>query len=64
MQLFHWKDLCRSWSVWGLSVITLLPMLAENTSWVSAVVPEKYQPMALSILGAITLLARAIKQKP
>lgn len=64
MKFFHWKDLFRSWSVWGLSVITLLPMLAENTSWVSAVIPEKYQPMTLSILGAITLFARAIKQKP
>lgn len=64
MKLFHWKDLCRSWSVWGLSAITLLSMLSENTSWVSAVVPAKYQPMIISILGAITLLARAIKQKP
>lgn len=64
MQFFKLKDLGRSWSVWGLSVLTALPILAEKTEWVSAIVPEKYQPMALSILGAITLIARAIKQKP
>ena len=64
MQFFKLKDLWRSWSVWGLSAITALPILAENTEWVSVIVPEKYQPMALSILGAITLIARAIKQKP
>lgn len=64
MQFFKFKDLRRSWSMWGLSAITALPLLADNTEWVSAIVPEKYQPMALSILGAITLIARAIKQKP
>lgn len=64
MNMFKFKDLIRSWSVWGLSALTILPILTENTEWVSVVVPEKYQPMALSLLGAITLVARAIKQKP
>lgn len=64
MKMFKFKDLIRSWSVWGLSALTILPILTENTEWVSVVVPEKYQPMALSLLGAITLVARAIKQKP
>lgn len=64
MKFFKLKDLLKSWSVWGLSAITALPVLAENTDWVSAVVPPKYQPMAISLLGAVTLLARAIKQKP
>ena len=64
MKLFKFSDLIKSWSVWGLSAITALPILAENTEWVSAIVPKEYQPMALSILGAITLIARAIKQKP
>lgn len=64
MKMFKFKDLIRSWSVWGLSALTVLPILTENTEWVSVVVPEKYQPMALSLLGAITLFARAIKQKP
>lgn len=64
MKMFKCKDLIRSWSVWGLSALTILLILTENTEWVSVVVPEKYQPMALSLLGAITLVARAIKQKP
>lgn len=64
MKFFEFSDLIKSWSVWGLSAITALPILAENTEWVSAIVPKEYQPMALSILGAITLIARAIKQKP
>lgn len=64
MQMFKFKDLIRSWSVWGLSALTILPILTENTEWVSVIIPEKYQPMALSLLGAITLVARAIKQKP
>lgn len=64
MKMFKFKDLIRSWSVWGLSALTILPILTENTEWISVVVPEKYQPMALSLLGAITLVARAIKQKP
>lgn len=64
MKMFKFKDLIRSWSVWGLSALTILPILTENTEWVSVVVPEKYQPMALSLLGAITLVACAIKQKP
>lgn len=64
MKFFKLKDLLHSWSVWGLSAITVLPILTENTEWVSAVVPPKYQPMAISILGAATLLARAIRQKP
>ena len=64
MKFFKFSDLIRSWSVWCLSAITALPILAENTEWVSAIVPKEYQPMVLSILGAITLIARAIKQKP
>ena len=64
MKFFKFSDLIKSWSVLGLSAITALPILAENTEWVSAIVPKEYQPMALSILGAITLIARAIKQKP
>ena len=64
MKFFKFADLIKSWSVWGLSAITALPILAENTEWVSVIVPKEYQPMTLSILGAITLIARSIKQKP
>ena len=63
MKFFKLPDLIKSWSVWGLSATNALPILAENTEWVSAIVPKEYQPMVLSILGAITLIARAIKQK-
>lgn len=64
MKFFKLTDLLKSWSVWGLGLITVTPVLNENTGWITSVIPEKYQPMAISILGAITLIARAIKQKP
>lgn len=64
MQFFKLKDYLKSWSVWGLSLITVAPVLNDQTGILSAVIPEKWQPMAISILGAITLIARAIKQKP
>lgn len=64
MKFFPIKDFFKSWSVWGLSLITVSPVLNDATGIISHIIPERYQPMAISILGAITLIARAIKQKP
>lgn len=64
MKFFNFKDLLKSWSVWGLSLITVTPVLNDQTGIISHLIPDAYQPMAVSVLGAITLIARAIKQKP
>ena len=62
MKFFNLKDYLKSWSVWGLGAITVTPILNDTTGIINAVIPEQYQPVTLSILGAITLVLRAIKQ--
>lgn len=64
MTFFKFKDYIKSWSTWVLSAVTVTPVLEANTGWVSAIIPSNWQPFAISILGAIGLVARAIKQKP
>lgn len=64
MQFFKAKDYFRSWSTWVLSIITVAPAVNDTTGIFNAVVPAEYQPMAISVLGAIGLVVRAIKQKP
>jgi len=63
MQFFKFKDYVRSWSVWVLGAIATLPMINEQTGIIDAIVPDQHKPLAVSILGAIGLVARAIKQK-
>lgn len=64
MKFFALKDYLRSWSTWVLSFITVSPVLNDQTGIFNMVVPQEYQPMAVSVLGAIGLIVRAIKQKP
>lgn len=63
MKLFKLKDLVKSWSVqvWGAN--TALATADYYTNWLDALVPEKYKPLMYAVLGAIGLVARAIKQK-
>lgn len=63
MEFFKIKDLLKSWSVWGLGLLTSAPVIDHFTGLISAVVPAEYQAIAVSIVSAITLVARAIKQK-
>nr|DAT05466.1 MAG TPA: hypothetical protein [Caudoviricetes sp.] len=63
MQFFKLKDLLKSWSVWGLGLLTSAPVIDHFTGLISAVVPAEYQAVAVSVVSAITLIARAIKQK-
>lgn len=63
MQFFKLKDLLKSWSVWGLGLLTSAPVIDHFTGLISAVVPAEYQAVAVSVVSAVTLIARAIKQK-
>ena len=63
MQFFKLKDLLKSWSVWGLGLLTSAPVIDHFTGLISAVVPAEYQAVAVSVISAVTLIARAIKQK-
>lgn len=62
MQFFKLKDYFKSWSVWVLGLVTVTPVLNDQTGLISTLIPEQYQPLALSVLGAIGLILRAIKQ--
>lgn len=62
MQLFKFTDYIKSWSVWVLGLVTVTPVLNDQTGLISTLIPEQYQPLALSILGAVGLIVRAIKQ--
>lgn len=63
MQFFKLKDLLKSWSVWGLGLLTSALVIDHFTGLISAVVPAEYQAVAVSVVSAVTLIARAIKQK-
>lgn len=64
MQFFKLKDYLRSWSVWVLGSVTVSPILNDQFGIFNYIVPAEYQPMAISLLGAVGLVVRAIKQKP
>ena len=62
-KFFNLKDYLRSWSVWVLGLVTVAPVLNDQTGIISALVPADKQDVAISILGAIGLIARAIRQQ-
>lgn len=61
MKFFKIKDLLKSWSVWAAGTVAITPMVDMSTGAFSFI-PEKYKPLAVTVLGLVTLLARAIKQ--
>lgn len=61
MKFFNIKDLAKSWSVWAASAVTITPVLDMSTG-VFNFIPDQYKPLAVTTLGLITLVARAIKQ--
>lgn len=63
MLLFKFKDYIRSWSTWVLGAVTVTPVLSEQFSVISNLVPEHYRPYVITVLGVVGLIARAIKQK-
>lgn len=62
MKLFNLKDLAKSWSVQVLTVTTALATIDFSTTWLDSLIPEQHKPLVYAILGAIGLIARAIKQ--
>nr|QTZ82757.1 MAG: hypothetical protein [Enquatrovirus sp.] len=61
MQFFKLKDLAKSWSVWAASAVTITPVL-DVTTPIFNFIPEQYKPIAITVLGLVTLVTRAIKQ--
>lgn len=61
MQFFRFKDLAKSWSVWATSAVAITPVVDMSTGLFSFI-PEQYKPLAITALGLITLITRAIKQ--
>lgn len=62
MKLFNLKDLAKSWSVQVLTATTALATIDFSTTWLDSLIPEQHKPLVYAILGAIGLIARAIKQ--
>ena len=62
MKFFNLKDLAKSWSVQVLTATTALATIDFSTTWLDSLIPEQHKPLAYAILGAIGLIARAIKQ--
>lgn len=61
MKFFKFKDLLKSWSVWAASAVTITPIV-DMTTGVFNFIPDQYKPLAVTALGLVTLVARAIKQ--
>lgn len=61
MKFFNIKDLAKSWSVWAASAVAITPVV-DMTTGVFHFIPEEYKPLAVTALGLVTLIARAIKQ--
>lgn len=61
MRFFNFKDLLKSWSVWAASAVTITPLVDMSTG-VFNFIPEQYKPLAVTALGLITLITRAVKQ--
>lgn len=62
MKLFKLKDLAQSWSVQVWGATTALATIDFSTTWLDGIIPEQHKPLVYAILGAIGLIARAIKQ--
>lgn len=62
IEFFKPKDYFGSWSTWILGAITVAPVI-DNTGVIEAIVPPQHRDLALSILGIVGLILRAIKQK-
>lgn len=59
MQFFKLMDYLKSWSVWVLALLAVLPQLNEQLQLISHNATATYT----SVLALIGLLVRAIKQK-
>lgn len=61
MKFFKLSDLAKSWSVWAASLVTVTPVIDMSTGLFNFI-PEQYKPLAVTALGIVTLVARAVKQ--
>lgn len=63
MKFFKLKDYLKSWSVQVWGTTTALATIDSSTTWLDNIIPEQYKPVVYSVLGAVGLVVRAIKQK-
>lgn len=61
MKFFNVKDLAKSWSIWSASAVAITPVVDMSTGLFSFI-PEQYKPLAVTALGLLTIVLRAIKQ--
>lgn len=52
----------KSWSVQVWGATTALATIDFSTTWFDSIIPEPHKPLVYAVLGAIGLIARAIKQ--
>lgn len=62
MKFFNLKQLTKSWSVQVWGATTALATIDFSTTWLDGIIPEQHKPLVYAVLGAIGLIARAIKQ--
>lgn len=62
MKFFNLKELSQSWSVQVWGAVTTLATIDFSTTWIDGLIPQEYKPLVYAVLGAIGLIARAIRQ--
>lgn len=63
MKFFKLSDYARSWSVQALALLTTGAVVDHFTGIVTAIVPEDYKGIVVAVIGAVTMVLRAIKQE-
>lgn len=63
MNFLGFKNWASSWTTWVLGAVTVTPVLNSNVEMFTNLIPEQYKGWAITILGVIGLIARAIPQK-
>lgn len=58
-----WKDAWRWFSVQGLAVLALCPILYENFNFLQEFISASSFRWAMGALGLLTLISRIVKQK-
>lgn len=62
MKFFNLKELSQSWSVQVWGAVTALATIDFSTTWIDGLIPQEHKPLVYAVLGAIGLIARAVRQ--
>lgn len=61
-KFFTFEQYIKSWSVWGIALMTVISGLSDHITAIANVLPDNVRHIVLTVLGVVTLIARAIKQ--